>query len=249
MFVLFLLAHLVADFALQPLWLVQRKQRWDGLLIHVGIVLLCMLALAALEPAVLALWPAMLLISAIHLAADWGKVRYGCRIGGPPIVAFLLDQVIHIATLAVVLSLTAPFELVWGLTPANAMHALYAAGYVIVALAAPIALIVWLDPQFQHTARAARARLRSLFVGVGALSLVLFGGALALPLTLLGLVIIVQQTTVLHPLDSLRGRITLLTIAATIGTALRTFVGWCSRQACGTHNNTASASNSLMPYC
>jgi hypothetical protein len=37
---------------------------------------------------------------------------------------------------------------------------------------------------------------------------------------LLGLVLIVQQTATMHPLDSLRGRTVLLTIAATIGTAL-----------------------------
>ena len=31
MFYLFLFAHLVADFALQPFWLVLRKRHWDGL--------------------------------------------------------------------------------------------------------------------------------------------------------------------------------------------------------------------------
>ncbi len=34
MLYLFLFAHLVADFVLQPFWLVQRKRHWDGLLIH-----------------------------------------------------------------------------------------------------------------------------------------------------------------------------------------------------------------------
>jgi hypothetical protein len=224
MFALFLLAHLVADFALQPLWLVQRKQRWDGLLIHVGIVLLCMLALALMESAVLALWPAMLAITLVHLAADWWKVRYGHHVGGPPIIAFMLDQAIHLATLALVLNFAAPFEQVWGVHLASALPALYAAGYVVVAVAAPIALMVWLDPQFQYTASAARARLRCLFVGAGVLTLVLFGGMFALPITLLGLVLIVQQTATMHPLDSLRGRIALLAIAATIGTALTAVV-------------------------
>ena len=103
MFYLFLLAHLVADFVLQPYWLVVRKQRWDGLLIHGGIVLVCMLLLPLADAAALALWPAMLAITAVHIAADWWKVRYGGRIPGPPIGPFLLDQLIHVTTLCVVL--------------------------------------------------------------------------------------------------------------------------------------------------
>ena len=55
MFYLFLLAHLVADFVLQPYWLVVRKQRWDGLLLHGGIVLACMLLLPLADSAALAL--------------------------------------------------------------------------------------------------------------------------------------------------------------------------------------------------
>src|SRR5258705_3573043 len=84
MFYLFLLAHLVADFVLQPYWLVVRKQRWDGLLLHGGIVLACMLLLPLADAAALALWPAMLGITAIHIAADWWEVRYGGRNPRPP---------------------------------------------------------------------------------------------------------------------------------------------------------------------
>ncbi len=50
MFYLFILAHLIADFALQPLWLVRRKRQWDGLFMHVGLVLACMLVVALVEP-------------------------------------------------------------------------------------------------------------------------------------------------------------------------------------------------------
>ena len=64
MLYLFLFAHLVADFVLQPFWLVQRKKGWDGLLIHGGIVLACMLLLPLAERATLALLPAMLAITA-----------------------------------------------------------------------------------------------------------------------------------------------------------------------------------------
>src|SRR5215475_1176708 len=105
MLYLFLLAHLVADFILQPYWLVQRKRRWDGLLIHGGIVLACMLALPLADRSALALWPAMLGITAAHIAADRLKVRYGHHIPGPPIVPFLLDQAVHVTVLIVALSL------------------------------------------------------------------------------------------------------------------------------------------------
>ena len=80
MFYLFLLAHLVADFVLQPYWLVVRKRRWDGLLLHGGIVLACMLLLPLADAAALALWPVMLAITAVHIVADWLKVHHGGRI-------------------------------------------------------------------------------------------------------------------------------------------------------------------------
>src|SRR5215470_8177031 len=115
MFYLFLLAHLVADFILQTHWLVIRKRRWDGLLIHGGIVLACMLALPLIDRAAMALWPAMLGIAAVHVAIDWWKVRYGDRVPGPPIVPFLLDQMIHAVVLTVALSLALPAGRVWAL--------------------------------------------------------------------------------------------------------------------------------------
>jgi hypothetical protein len=120
MFYLFLLAHLVADFILQPYWLVVRKRRWDGLLLHGAIVLICMSALPLADHAALALWPAMLGITTVHIVADWWKVHFGNRIPGPPIGPFMLDQVIHITTLAVALSLALPAEQVWTLAASPA---------------------------------------------------------------------------------------------------------------------------------
>ena len=75
MFYLFLFAHLVADFVLQPFWLVQRKRTWGGLFLHGGIVLACMLALPLFDRATLSLWPAMLAITGIHIIADRLKVQ------------------------------------------------------------------------------------------------------------------------------------------------------------------------------
>lgn len=221
MFYLFLLAHLVADFLLQPFWLVQRKRYWDGLLIHVGVVLLCMLALMLIEPGTRQLWPAMLVITAVHLAADRGKVRYGDRIPGPPIGPFLLDQLIHIATLALVLDAALPAAQVWQTdASAYAPLAIVACAFVAAACATPIAVMIWLDPAAQNTALSGQARVRSFVLAGGVLALTLMGGALALPATLLGLTFALRHPQSRHPLDRPTGLLTVLCVGASLGALL-----------------------------
>ena len=221
MIYLFLLAHLVADFILQPYWLVVRKRRWDGLLIHGGIVLVCMLTLPLADRAALALWPAMLAITAVHIAADWWKVRYGDRVPGPPIVAFLLDQVIHVATLCAALGIALPAEYAWTQAGSPSAHlAIDAAVYVVAAFATPIAVMVWLDPAFEHAALAGGARIRSLLAGATVVSLALLGGILALPATLLGVAVLTRRPASTHPLDMPSGLLVVLCVAATLGAVL-----------------------------
>jgi hypothetical protein len=221
MFYLFFLAHLVADFALQPLWLVRRKRRWDGLLIHVGVVLATMLALIPLEPALAPLWPAMLAIGAAHLAADRWKVRHADAVFRPPVVPFLLDQALHIGSLALVLSLVLPPAMVWSLSASPlALPALYLSGYILAALAAPIALIVLLDPAFVHAAHAAQARLRSMIAAVAVLTLVLLAGPVAFPLTLVGLALAARRPASSHPLDEMGGLLAVVLAAAATGAIL-----------------------------
>lgn len=221
MFYLFLLAHLVADFVLQPYWLVVRKRRWDGLSIHGAIVLVCMLLLPLIDQSALALWPLMLAITAVHMAADWWKVRFGDRIPGPPIGPFLLDQLIHISTLCVALSLALPSARVWSLAASPlALAALYASAYITAACATPIGVMIWLDPAFTNAALAGGARIRSLLAGISVVSLTLFGGLLALPATLIGAVVMARHPRSDHPLDMPSGMIAVICIAAGLGTVL-----------------------------
>lgn len=221
MFYLFLLAHLLADFALQPLWLVRRKGRWDGLLLHVAVVLACMLALIALEPAASRLWPAMLGIAAVHLVVDRWKVRHADRLFRPPFVPFLIDQGLHVATIGVALGLALPAAVVWSpAASALAWPAIYLSGYLVAALAAPIGLIVLLDPTFQHGAYAARARARSMVAALIVLSLALFTGPVALPFTLMGLALASRHPASAHPLDRPAGLLAVIVVAASTGAAL-----------------------------
>jgi hypothetical protein len=221
MFYLFLFAHLVADFVLQPFWLVLRKRQWDGLLIHGGIVLACMLLLPLLDRAALALWPAMLGITAVHIAADRWKVRFGDRVLGPPIGPFMLDQLIHVVTLCAALSLALPAAQVWRLDASPVAHlGLYGSAYLIAACATPIGVMVWLDPAFANAALSGAARLRSLVAGIAVVTLTLFGGLFALPTTLLGIIVIARHPRSSHPLDMPAGMLAVLCIGAAVGTAL-----------------------------
>jgi hypothetical protein len=221
MMYLFALAHLVADFILQPYWLVKRKSRLSGLAIHCAIVLACMLLLGTLDRTTLAIWPAMLAITAVHFVADWWKVRYGHHIPGPPIVPFLLDQVIHFTTLFVALSLTVPQEQLWSLSVSPAAHtAAVAAAYVVAAFAMPIAVMVWLDPRFEHLALAGHARLRCLVVGAALLTLVQMNSMLALPAALVGLTLVARRPISEHPLDRPAGLLTVASGAALLGVLL-----------------------------
>lgn len=221
MFYLFLFAHLVADFVLQPYWLVRRKRQWDGLLIHVGIVLVCMLALIAVEPQAAQLWPMMLAVSAVHLAADRWKVRHADALFRPPFVPFMLDQLIHVGTLAFALSLALPAAQVWSLDASPlALPALVASGYLVAALAAPIGMIVLLDPGFVHAERALPARLRCLVAAVAVLTLALLAGPAALPITLAGIALAVHYPGSGHPLDTPTGLFAVTIGAAAMGAAL-----------------------------
>lgn len=225
MLYLFLFAHLVADFVLQPYWLVVRKQRWYGLAIHGAIVFACMLALGIIDRALLALWPMMVAITIVHILADWWKVHRADRILRPAIVPFLLDQVIHAATLVGALSLALPQATVWTITPSHANSALYGVAYVIAGLAVPIGIMVWRDPLLQHAALAPRARLRSLAIGAAGVSLVLFAGPLALPIGLGGLLVVSSQPPLAHPLDRTEERLRVLFLAALCGVVVMALRG------------------------
>lgn len=89
-FAALLFAHALADFVLQPRWMVRRKAEPPVLAAHVAVVTLT--AWAALG---LPLHPALAVLAVLHLAVDALKIWVlGDRLGG-----FLADQALHLATL------------------------------------------------------------------------------------------------------------------------------------------------------
>lgn len=85
-----LFAHAIADFLLQPDWMVRRKREPWVLLAHTAIVLaLSQLALGHVAS------PAVLLLAASHLAIDAVKT-HAAR---PGLTAFLADQGAHLAVI------------------------------------------------------------------------------------------------------------------------------------------------------
>jgi hypothetical protein len=88
-----LLAHMLADFILQPDWMVARKRDPRILLLHVGVVFL--LSLAALG----GIWQVALFATLAHLIIDMVKVYALPARLRDGLGAFLADQALHLVSL------------------------------------------------------------------------------------------------------------------------------------------------------
>ncbi len=92
-FVALLLAHLLADFVLQPQWMVERKRNPIVFALHVVIVFsLTTIALGGI-------WKVALPIAALHCVIDMFKTYILTDHVRKGHVAFLADQIAHLATL------------------------------------------------------------------------------------------------------------------------------------------------------
>jgi hypothetical protein len=88
-----LLAHLIADFPLQADWVYRLKVcSLAGIAIHAG---MHVLVTALILSDSLAYWPVLILVGLAHFVVDWLKPRWR----GSSLANFLLDQMIHLATL------------------------------------------------------------------------------------------------------------------------------------------------------
>ncbi len=94
-----MLAHLVADFILQPGWLVRYKRVPAGRAVHAGIHGLVMLLLAA--PVLPRWWLAIPTVTVLHFLVDGMKAEWAPERGPISLAAFLFDQAVHIGILLI----------------------------------------------------------------------------------------------------------------------------------------------------
>lgn len=134
-----LLAHTLADFVFQTRWMVVNKRQFSGLFAHGGVVLLTLIAATG------SLDPALLWLTALHMATDALKARAPGGLG-----PFMADQAMHLAAvMALALWLPGLFASgLWAGTPAlpglmalgaGAILATRAGGFAIGFLMAPFA--------------------------------------------------------------------------------------------------------------
>lgn len=106
MILTFILAHFLGDYALQTGKMVEAKQRWSGLLLHIGVHIALLFALTW------GIWPQvylhLLLIAAIHLLVDTLKSTIAKLRPEWVIMPYLADQALHLGTIFFVGSLMDP---------------------------------------------------------------------------------------------------------------------------------------------
>lgn len=179
-----LLAHLLADFPLQPMWLVRSKERTWGLVVHGAVHFLTTLLLVGSARA--AVWPQVLALAIFHFTVDVIKYRLSFTRPLWSIVSYFVDQATHVLSLIIAAAWIA------SVAPGAAglvtpMIAVYASGYLV-------ATHVWFvtEKTIWQARLAYRAELELTFwprmlVRAGLLTAVLYLGSLALPVAGLGL--------------------------------------------------------------
>ncbi len=128
MFWQLLLAHFLADFPLQPLWLVRSKQFFWGLAVHGTVHFLTLLLVVGSARG--AIWPQLLVLALIHFTIDVLKYRLGSRRPGWVTGPYFIDQGVHVLTVLLVTRWIESLEpeLPLAITPALAI---VASAYVV----------------------------------------------------------------------------------------------------------------------
>jgi hypothetical protein len=97
-----LLGHLIGDFCLQTIGLVNYKAHsWKGLFLHAGIVLAS--SALCLWDELLRWWPWLLPLFVWHVFTDWLKVTMSRRFPERRLAPFAFDQAMHIGAIVAVI--------------------------------------------------------------------------------------------------------------------------------------------------
>jgi len=104
LFLALFLGHLLGDFVFQPGRLVVAKRHgFSGMVLHTGIVTFCT-AMALLSD-IGRLWPALVLAGLAHLGIEYLTIRARRMMEANGLALFLLDQALHIVSLAIIASM------------------------------------------------------------------------------------------------------------------------------------------------
>jgi hypothetical protein len=200
MFYRLILAHLVGDFVLQNYWLVVRKRKPGGLALHVALVGLAMLPVVWGQLGYW--WPGLLVILIVHATSDAAKIRLEPYLNLPPVIPFLVDQAVHVATIAAVVAVAGPGPdqagTVWGQSDSFGWVATV---YLMATYALSIALPLWLDPS-ALVKRSMMPRLITILVSALVLTLARYGLPMLIPVVSLGLYQLVARRLARHPVTA-----------------------------------------------
>jgi hypothetical protein len=181
MFYYLFLAHLLADYPLQPNWLVSKKTRWGFLAVHALIQFLTSIVIVWIFYSLTGLltWPYLLLLAGIHLLIDSVKNFLSRKRSGWVKIPYLVDQLLHLLSAAIIaLLIQNQFGIV--AFPTNP-------GWVVVAIAYLIVTYVWYiservmtydDPGYRQSVinnSWSRMLFRAVFL-TGILGLWIWGG-------------------------------------------------------------------------
>jgi hypothetical protein len=101
----FLAAHFLGDFVFQTKKMVQNKHKLVYFASHIAIHAVLMCLFLANDT----MWWAIILVTIFHALFDWIKLKLASKIKAP--VLFIADQVVHIATIIVVLMIFSSLEI------------------------------------------------------------------------------------------------------------------------------------------
>jgi hypothetical protein len=100
MFWRILLSHILADYPLQPDWIVFNKRKAWGLGVHIAIHFVVMFVLVG--PARSQIWPQLLALTGVHLLLDITKSSITPARARSAIPHYLLDQLLHVISIYLV---------------------------------------------------------------------------------------------------------------------------------------------------
>jgi len=129
MFWQLLLAHLLADFPLQPMWLVRSKRFFWGLAVHGTVHFLTLLLVVGGARG--AIWPQLLALALVHFAIDALKYSLGSRRPGWVTAPYFIDQAVHVLSVLLVTRWIESLKPGLSLAISPAL-AIFASAYVVV---------------------------------------------------------------------------------------------------------------------